>query len=195
MLKQHKAEDDLIKVYGRLIAIGVLLLILTILGFKHFNQMPDMASKSLAIEHNRLLHIMAMIKSQWLSRGRPEQLLLSWESMAPNMHVETVMQQNTVNMAKNVKNQAAVSADVNVTDTGNWITLSKQGWPLLASLDEHGCQLLWYQLLATPLDNITVSFDSDEHICRFVAKDSASLAYQVNSGRVLFMSTIDTKVN
>ena len=188
MLKQQQAEGDLIKVYGRMIAIGVFLLILAVLGFRHLNSIPSMTGKSLALEHNRLLNITAMIKSQWLSTGRPKQLLLNWKSMAPD--VLTNSQADTLNL---VPLQANEELDAQLAATGNWISLSNKGWPVINSLDVMGCERLWYQLLATQLNDIAVSYDADTHVCRYLAEDSTSISYQFSTGRILFFQGDSTK--
>ena len=190
MLKQQQAEGDLIKVYGRMIAIGVFLLILAMLGLRHFNSIPSMTGKSLALEHNRLLNITAMIKSQWLSTGRPKRLLLNWESMAPD--VRTNNQAETSDSGQ-LPLQATDELDAQLVATGNWISLSDKGWPVINSLDVSGCKRLWYQLLATQLNDIDVSYDADTSVCRYLAEDSTSISYQFSTGRILFFQADNIK--
>jgi len=198
MLKQQQAEGDLIKVYGRIIAIGVLLLILAVLGVRHFNSIPNITSKSLELEHNRLLNINAMIKSRWLSTGRPKQLLLNWQSMAPKIQLNTqVAPKSEANpLATSMTAQPILSSsdelDVQLVATENWIRLSNQGWPVINSLDIKGCERLWYQLLATQLNNIEVSYHDDTRVCRYLAEDSTSLSYQFSTGRILFFQGDET---
>lgn len=189
MLKQQKADDELLKIYGRIVAISIFLLVLAILGLKYLNAIPDIAGKSLALEHTRLLNITTMIKSQWLSSGRPKQLLLNWQSMAPNgaenksdVEFTNVEQQNA---ADDVKSQL-VAPD-------NWVSLSEKGWPMIDSLDVQGCKRLWYQLLATPLTDIEVSYDTNDKICRYTVRDSAIISYQFTSGSVLFVQNTGAK--
>jgi len=197
MLKQQQAEGDLIKVYGRVIAIGVFLLILAILGFRHLNSIPSMTGKSLALEHNRLLNITAMIKSQWLSTGRPKQLLLNWKSMAPDVLTNSQAEGNVIASQADTLNlvplQATDELDAQLVATGNWISLSNKGWPVINSLDVVGCERLWYQLLATQLNDIAVSYDADTHVCRYLAEDSTSISYQFSTGRILFFQGESTK--
>ncbi|MCW3170890.1 hypothetical protein [Shewanella subflava] len=190
MLKQQQAEGDLIKVYGRMIAIGVFLLILAMLGLRHFNSIPSMTGKSLALEHNRLLNITAMIKSQWLSTGRPKRLLLNWESMAPDVHTNN---QAETSDSGQLLLQATDELDAQLVATGNWISLSDKGWPLINSLDVSGCKRLWYQLLATQLNDIDVSYDADTSVCRYLAEDSTSISYQFSTGRILFFQADNIK--
>ena len=190
MLKQQQAEGDLIKVYGRMIAIGVFLLILAMLGLRHFNSIPSMTGKSLALEHNRLLNITAMIKSQWLSTGRPKRLLLNWESMAPDVHTNN---QAETSDSGQLPLQATDELDAQLVATGNWISLSDKGWPVINSLDVSGCKRLWYQLLATQLNDIDVSYDADTNVCRYLAEDSTSISYQFSTGRILFFQADNIK--
>lgn len=182
MLKQQKADDDLLRIYGRIIAISIFLLVLAILGGKYFNVMPDIAGKSLALEHTRFLNMTTMIKSQWLSSGRPKQLLLNWQSMAP----KATDNKGNIESAKVAQQSAADGVDNKLVATDNWISLSNKGWPVIDSLDIPGCKRLWYQLLATQLTDIEVSYDADEKICRYTTEDLANISYQFTSGQVLF---------
>ncbi|WP_434939741.1 MSHA biogenesis protein MshF [Shewanella sp. HL-SH8] len=186
MLKQQKADDDLLKIYGRIVAISIFLLVLAVLGIKYFNAMPAIAGKSLALEHTRFLNITTMIKSQWLSSGRPKQLLLNWPSMAP----KAPDNKSAIASAK-VSPQSVVDTLGNqFVATDNWISLSDKGWPVIDSLDVLGCKRLWYQLLATQLTDIEVSYDANDKICRYTAEDSANINYQFTSGQVLFFQKV-----
>ncbi|UJF21983.1 hypothetical protein [Shewanella sp. OMA3-2] len=182
MLKQQKADDDLLKIYGRIVAISIFLLVLAMLGFKYFNAIPTIAGKSLALEHTRFLNITTMIKSQWLSSGRPKQLLLNWQSMAPKVAGNN----GDIGAAKAERQNATDDLDNQFFAADNWISLSDKGWPIIDSLDVQGCKRLWYQLLATQLTDIEVSYDADDRICRYTAGDFANISYQFTSGRVLF---------
>ncbi|UCX06204.1 hypothetical protein [Shewanella glacialimarina] len=182
MLKQQKADDDLLKIYGRIVAISIFLLVLAVLGGKYFNAMPAIAGKSLALEHTRFLNITTMIKSQWLSSGRPKQLLLNWPSMAP----KAPDNKSAIESAKVTLQSAADSLENQFVTTDNWISLSDKGWPVIDTLDVPGCKRLWYQLLATQLTDIEVSYDANDKICRYTAEDSANINYQFTSGQVLF---------
>ncbi|QIR13366.1 hypothetical protein [Shewanella aestuarii] len=193
MLRQQKADDDLLKVYGRILALVVLLLVLGVLGFRHFNTVPTLVGQSFAMEHNRLLNILAMVKSQWLSTGRPDKILLNWQSMAPNV-LKTLDEDIKANKKSNVgesdtNNAVNLSRDFDSQlATGNWISLSKQGWPVLETLDVKGCERLWYQLLVSPLKQVNVSYDAEIGVCRFIAPDSTTISYQTTSGRVIFLA-------
>jgi hypothetical protein len=182
MLKQQKADDGLLKVYGRIITISIFLLVLAILGSKYFNVMPDIAGKSLALEHTRFLNMTTMIKSQWLSSGRPKQLLLNWQSMAP----KAADKKGEFESAKVAQKSVADGVDNQFVATDNWISLSDKGWPMIDSLDVPGCKRLWYQLLATSLTDIEVNYDANDKVCRYTAEDLANISYQFTSGQVLF---------
>lgn len=193
MLRQQKADDDLLKVYGRVLALAVLLLVLAILGFRHFNTVPNLVGQSFAMEHNRLLNILAMVKSQWLSTGRPNKILLNWQSMAPNV-LNTLDKDITANKASSLgegdkTNAVSLQQDLDSQlAAGNWISLSKQGWPILDTPDSQGCERFWHQLLASPLQQIDVTYDIELSVCRFTAPDSTMISYQTTSGRVIFLA-------
>ncbi|WP_372941974.1 hypothetical protein [Shewanella sp.] len=192
MLSQQKADDDLLKVYGKVMAILVLIILVGILGGRYINTAPNLTSQGLALEHNRLLNVLAMVRSQWLASGRPSKMLLSWYDMAPNVQAQDKQDTND----KSSKNgRLAASAQIDNTEaelvgTNNWIQLSSNGWPLVETYDEDGCKRLWQQLLAIDVDELGlhVVYQVKDKVCRFTSTNQASLSYQLQTGRIIYLA-------
>lgn len=217
MLSQQKADNELLKVYGQAIAIVVLLLLLAIFGVRYLNNAPNLGARNLALEHNRFLNVLAMVRSQWLASGRPDKMLLSWHNLASNEpnspktetpKTATELNAGQTNTKVHNDNDNEVINDNNsevinyngtevmnnngdLMGTDNWITLSAQGWPIIDTYDAQGCERLWRQLLATDVQqlSIRVDYQADGHSCRYFSADKASLRYQLQTGRVIFLSS------
>ncbi|MCG9695482.1 MSHA biogenesis protein MshF [Shewanella sp. Isolate11] len=78
MQSQQQSDNHLLQVYGRLVALCVLLVILTVFGFRYFNAIEQTSAQNLRVEQSRLLNVLAMIRGQWLAQGRPQQMKLNW---------------------------------------------------------------------------------------------------------------------
>ncbi|MCL1113749.1 MULTISPECIES: hypothetical protein [Shewanella] len=192
MLSQQKADDDLLKVYGKMIAIVVLLIVLSVLGARYIKTEPILTSQGLAFEHNRLLNVLAMVKSQWLTSGRPNRMLLSWYNVAPKV-LNNSDSDVATESSKNGQFSASAASDnteAELIGTDNWITLSAKGWPIVDTFDNDGCQQLWQQLLATRTSELALSveYQAEDKVCRYVSPNQSSLSYQLLTGRVIFLS-------
>ncbi|GGP61325.1 MSHA biogenesis protein MshF [Shewanella algicola] len=192
MLNQQKADDDLLKVYGKLIAIVVLIILVGILGGRYVNTAPNLTSQGLAFEHNRLLNVLAMVRSQWLASGRPNKMLLSWYDVAPNVLTQD-KSNNNAESSKNGRLDASAQIDnteAELVGTNNWIQLSSNGWPLVETYDEDGCRQLWQQLLAIDVNELglTVVYQAEDKVCRFTSANQASLSYQLQTGRIIYLA-------
>ena len=192
MLSQQKADDDLLSVYGKIVAIVVLLVVLAILGARYINTAPNLTSQGLAFEHNRLLNVLAMVRSQWLTSGRPKKMLLSWYDVAPNVLNDT---KGNAGVESSKTGQPSAfgqldSTEADLIGTNNWIQISPKGWPIVDTYDEKGCNQLWQQLLATSTTelSLTVVYQKTEQVCRYVSPNQSSLSYQLQTGRVIFLS-------
>ncbi|QBF83328.1 hypothetical protein EXU30_11915 [Shewanella maritima] len=185
MEKQQFAEHDIIKAYGRIISVTILVIVLGVLGYRHFSSIPSLVGQSLAIEHKRLLNILAMVRSQWLSSGRPSSLLLDWDSLASNMQASNQGVTGQDNGANSSEDETDLS---NLGFTDNRISLSANGWPLLETENKAGCYRLWHQLLASSTDELSVTYDAKNKICRYMADNNDSVSYQVSSGRVIYFA-------
>ncbi|MBQ4890832.1 hypothetical protein A9267_12390 [Shewanella sp. UCD-FRSSP16_17] len=174
MQKQQKSESDLLRTYGRIITLTLVLVIMAVIASKHFSSVESIGTKGLQLEHSRLLYVLAMVKSQWLSQGRPSALKLSWEDTG-------------------VGSANRQLDEVKVQPQNNIIQMSPQGWPLLNSSDEAGCRALWQQLMASDLHDIKadVFYQKEPEICRFTTEQSGSISYQASSGRVIFLEGSD----
>lgn len=190
MLSQQKADDDLLKVYGKVIAIVVLIILVGILGGRFINTAPNLTSQGLAFEHNRLLNVLAMVRSQWLASGRPNKMLLSWYNVAPN-----VLDKQDTNDKSSKNGRLETSAQIDNTEaelmgTNNWIQLSSSGWPLVETYDEDGCKRLWLQLLAIDVNELglKVVYQAEDKVCRFTSANQTSLSYQLQTGRIIYLT-------
>ncbi len=163
MQSQQKAESDLLRVYGRLVSLTLLLIILAVIGFKYFATMPQLAARSVELEHTRFLNVLAMVRSQWLSLGKPQQMGLDWE----------------------VFNEQSVNNDQTS------VLMSVQGWPQPSHLDDQSCQLLWQQLMGQEAgdESLIGSYFAKDNSCRYRSKNGDSIGYQLNSGRVIFLTS------
>ena len=135
MRKQQKSESDLLKAYARIISLTLIIVIMGVIGAKHFSSVDNIGTKSLELEHSRLLYVLAMVKSQWLSQGRPDTLKLSWENIS-------------VGSANKQLGADTISASKNI------IKMSDEGWPQLNNESVEGCRELWHQLMASDLHDI-----------------------------------------
>ncbi|WP_076538536.1 hypothetical protein [Shewanella sp. UCD-KL21] len=169
MQKQQQSERNLVKSYIRIVSVTLALVIMAVIGAKHFASLDTIGAQSIQREHNRLLYVLAMVKSQWLSQGRPQSLKLTWENLAP----DSVNQQ---------------SKDGTLAEQDNIILMSTFGRPMLKSASPQGCVELWQQLMASNLQDMgaRVNYQTELEICHFATVQSGSISYQVSSGRVIF---------
>jgi hypothetical protein len=167
MHSQQKAESDLLVVYRNAVVMVLILSLFAVLGWRYFSSVSDIRGQSLAVEHNRLVTSLPMIRSQWLSSGRPQQMRLQWQS-APASLAQTGM-------------EGTITEPLLMTHTG---------WPRLSSLDVLGCTKLWQQLLGSDLNQmqLTVEYHDDNQSCSFVTGDGSSLNYQQRGGEVTFLT-------
>lgn len=165
MRSQQQVEGHLLRLYGRTVALCLVLAVMAIMGLRYFSTAPDMGSRHLEIEHTRLLTILAMVRSQWLSLGKPSQLQLNWE----------------ITGLKQLHDKSSV-------------LMNTQGAPQPPSLSSQGCQQLWLQLMGSKLNTqaFVASYYTKDNSCRFMVNTGAdqggSLAYQLDSGRVIFQT-------
>lgn len=162
MQSQQKAESDLLRVYGRLISLCLILIIFAVIGVKHFATMPQLAARSVELEHARFLNVLAMVRSQWLSLGKPQQMRLDWE----------------------------VFNDQSAKNNQTLVIMSTQGWPQPNEFNDQGCQALWLQLMGQEVTDKTLigSYFSRDNSCRYRSQNGDSIGYQLNSGRVIFLT-------
>jgi hypothetical protein len=195
MLSQQKADHELLSVYGRVVAIVVLLVLLAIFGIRYLNTASTIGGRGLEFEQNRFLNVLAMVRSQWLASSRPDKMQLSWHNLASNVpnsgKTETELNAGQTNTEVNNDNDMEViNYNGDLMGTDNWITLSAQGWPIIDTYDAQGCERLWRQLLATNVQqlSITVDYQADDNRCRYLSAHKASLSYQLQTGIVIFLS-------
>ncbi|SQH74911.1 conserved protein of unknown function [Shewanella benthica] len=169
MLSQQKADGELLELYGKMIAIALLLALLGVLGFRYFGSVNHLAAQGLRIDHTRLLNVLGMIKAQWLAQGRPKEMRLDWDT--------------GISISAD-KHSTQITADM------NFVKMSSGGWPLPNKLDSAGCEQLWYRLLGldTASQQVVSVFGQGGDVCSYVANNFDRLGYQLTSGRVIFLT-------
>ncbi|ASJ95444.1 hypothetical protein [Shewanella marisflavi] len=161
MKNQQRVDGELMQAYGKVVAILVLLLILGGLGYGYFAKVDQVSSQGLRFEHNRLLNVLAMVRSQWLVQGRPKEMRLDW------------------------------STAIDLGDGQQpLIKMSDQGWPTLSKVTQEGCKTLWWQLLGgrNELSKIITQADEAGEVCSYIANNGDRLSYQLRSGQVIFLT-------
>lgn len=166
MQSQQQADGELVQMFGKVIAIVLLLTLLSILGFRYFGSVDKISAQGLRVDHTKMLNVLAMVKAQWLAKGRPSEMRLEWDGL---------------DFATQEKH---VSVDQNL------VKMSHGGWPLPDTADSMGCKQLWHQLLglAPGKQQIVTQLSSEGDVCSFVAKNADRLSYQLTTGRVIFLT-------
>lgn len=160
MLSQQKAESALLGIYGKLIALIILLMILAYISFHYFGNIKLAVQPSIQVEHNRLLNVLGVARSQWLMRSKPDILLLDWYSDDKDR----------------------------VSSTGK-VRMSKGGWPILNETSAAGCRQLLTELLGQGyMQQIETRFNFDTGTCRYIDESGESISYQTQSGQVIFLT-------
>lgn len=162
MQSQQKAEGDLLRLYGRMITVALVLMIMAVIGAKYWVIMPQIVARGLEVDHARFLNVLVMVRSQWLSLGKPQRLQLNWEAFdSPSR-----------------ENDASV------------VTMNPLGWPQPERFTTEGCQALWWQLMGAKLNDeaLVASYLSKDNTCHYRAQNGDSLGYQLSSGRVIFLT-------
>lgn len=155
MQRQQLADSELIQLYGKMIAIVVVLLILTVLAFRFMGSVEQVSNQGLKVEHTRLVNVLAMVRSQWLSQGRPDSLLLNWSTGESSTSVEPVL-----------INQQGLPTLERADEAG-----CRQLW----------LQLLGPK---PDRVDVMVATTDNGPACEFVSGNGDKLIYQLNSGQV-----------
>ena len=160
MLSQQKSDRELLSLSGKVFSIIILLLVLSYLAFSHFDGIKLLGNSNIQNVHNKMLNVLAGVKSQWLIRGQPTQLKLDWR---------TDLNQDRLQVS--------------------YVSMSEGGWPMPNETSVAGCRQLIGSLLG---DSYTKHFvtelDINTETCRYVGVDGGSISYQLNSGRVIFLT-------
>ena len=160
MQSQQKADNDLLHIYGRMISVGLVLVIMAVVGAKYFLTLPQIAARGLEVEHTRLLNVLVMVRSQWLSLGKPQQMQLNWE----------------------------VLDNISIKPETSVVSMNDLGWLQPKSFTAQGCQDLWWQLMGTELDNadLVADYSAKDNRCHYLSPNGNSIDYQLDSGSVIF---------
>ena len=160
MLSQHKADSELLNVYGKIIALIILLFVLFYLSFQYFGSIKQLGQLSLRVEHTRLVNIVAVARSQWLMRSKPDILLLDWYS----------------------------DSEEHISSTGQ-VRMAAGGWPIPNETSVAGCRQLLAELLGDRgLLQINTEFNPDTGECRFIGDSGNQISYQTITGQVIFLT-------
>ncbi len=171
MQSQQQADGELVQMFGKVIAIVLLLTLLSILGFRYFGSVDKITAQGLRIDHTKMLNVLAMVKAQWLSKGRPSEMRLEWD-------------------ASGFQEREPFNIEGENSEGRNLVKMSHGGWPLPDTADSMGCKQLWHQLLglAPGKQQIVTQLSSEGDVCSFVAKNADRLSYQLTTGRVIFLT-------
>ncbi|RTR40466.1 hypothetical protein EKG38_00660 [Shewanella canadensis] len=166
MQSQQQADGELLQMFGKVIAIVLLLTLLSILGFRYFASVDKISAQGLRVDHTKMLNVLAMVKAQWLAKGRPSEMRLEWD---------------TSGFQEREPFEAAGQ---------NLVKMSHGGWPLPDVADSVGCKQLWRQLLGRgPVEQqVVTQLNSEGDVCSYIANNSERLSYQLTTGRVIFLT-------
>ncbi|MFQ6371857.1 MSHA biogenesis protein MshF [Shewanella sp. YIC-542] len=159
MTPQRRADTALMSVYQQLVALVLLLLLLGIIGARYFNGLQQVTDNTLQVEHNRLLNVLAMVRSQWLSQGSPASLSADWQL-----------------------SQARSEQDVLKMAQGGWPLPASYGATGCQQLWQ---QLLGVPLQSL---GISVRYQADTSTCEYHNRTGQYISYQLSSGRVMFLT-------
>ncbi|KFZ37820.1 hypothetical protein HR45_08160 [Shewanella mangrovi] len=160
---QPQEQQDLksISLFRQLIALVVFLILLATIAERYFGGINTVSANSLALEHNRLLNVLAMVRSQWQSLGKPQRMTADW------LLFENGQATNTL-----------------VMDRGGWPTIDTfdaQGCE----------QLWFELLGVTAQQaDVATEFDGQQQICHFRTESGQSISYQISSGQVAYSGDV-----
>ncbi|WOT04794.1 hypothetical protein [Shewanella youngdeokensis] len=119
-----------------------------------------MSQQSFNDEHNRLLNILGVIRSQWQLQGRPQKLKLDW-------HSELNSNNNVI----------------------GYVAMADGGWPIPDQQNVKGCSQLIDELLGTGYsETLSIDYNFNTGVCRYMGTHGSSISYQTTSGRVIFVT-------
>lgn len=159
MKSQQKADGELLQVFGKVVAIVLLLTLLSVLGFRYFGSVSNISSQGLRVDHNRLLNVLGMVKAQWLAQGRPTEMKLTWASTG------TEYAESYVKMS-----------------AGGWPLPNNRD---ASGCEQLWYQLLGKDTLS---QQFVSEIDAKRDVCNYIANNSDRVGYQLTSGRVIFLT-------
>lgn len=159
MQSQQQADGELLQVFGKVVAIVLLLTLLSVLGFRYFGSVNNISAQGLRVDHTRLLNVLGMVKAQWLAQGRPSEMHLSWDS-AGTEYATSIVKMSSGGWP--LPNQANSSG-------------CEQLW----------YQLLGHDTLSQQLVS---KMSAEGDVCSYIANNSDRLGYQLISGHVIFLT-------
>ncbi|ABV35161.1 conserved hypothetical protein [Shewanella sediminis HAW-EB3] len=171
MQSQQQADGELVQMFGKVIAIVLLLTLLSILGFRYFASVDKISAQGLRLDHSKLLNVLAMVKGQWLAKGRPSEMRLEWDTSGFQDSEPFIIEGEN-------------------SEEHTLVKMSHGGWPLLDTADSVGCKQLWRQLLGRELveQQVVTQLNPEGDVCSYIANNSDRLSYQLSTGRVVFLT-------
>lgn len=161
MQPQEQANGKTLSVFRQLITLIVMLVIIAVFADRYFSSVNNVSAQGLAIEHNRLVNVLAMVRSQWLSLNRPDELQVDWL-----LHDESPAS-NRLTMHR-----------------GGWPTVTSQD---NAGCEQLWQQLLG---LSAAQSELNIAFDSVAQTCQYIAANGQRIEYQLNSGQVRYSADV-----
>nr|WP_283102797.1 hypothetical protein [Shewanella abyssi] len=147
----------------RVFALVILSLVLSYLAFNYFDSVNKVGKQSMQVEHNRLLNVLGVIRSQWLIQGKPDRLQLDWRSDLTDS-VETI----------------------------SYVSMAAGGWPIPDETTVAGCRALVEELLGVSYaQQVVTKFNFNTGVCRYIGISGGSISYQIGSGRVIFLTDFE----
>ncbi|WP_237524070.1 hypothetical protein [Shewanella sp. KX20019] len=136
------------------------MLVLSYLAFGYFGGVNQVGQRSIQVEHNRLLNVLGVIRSQWQIQGKPERLQLDWRSDLTDS-----------------------------AETISYVSMATGGWPIPDETSVAGCRELIGELLGLSYaKQVVTKFNSNTGACRYIGEEGGSISYQTSSGRVIFLT-------
>ena len=176
MNRQQKLEASLMQTFTRVLVV-VLISVLVAIGIKQMlANVQVFHNENLKQEVQRLKHVIQVLHNQWLIKGKPNKLEVTWSKLAENM------------------------SDIEIAATNNKteIQFNAQGVPQLKTKDNQGCEQLWQALMAadSKLLNIQAEYEQQHDVCLFRQQLKADeeqllgeIHYQMNTGQVDYLET------
>lgn len=163
---QQKINHNLLQGLSRIIAVFLLLILFFVALASLVKPLDEAKQQSLHQEYLHLKLALTSIHSQWVIRGKPRQLLVSWQNV------------------DNIFTEKHHSQSSKLAQSRFWI--SRQGFPIPAQASAAGCQQLWDKLLGINDRQlkIQVFYTENSHICQFRLAGSGKIVYDFALGQM-----------
>ena len=161
MQPQEQANGKTLGVFRQLITLIVMLVIIAVFAERYFSSVNNVSAQGLALEHNRLVNVLAMVRSQWLSLNRPDELQVDWL-----LHDESPASNRLL------------------MNRGGWPTVRHYDETGCAALWQ---QLLG---LSAEQSELYIRYDNASQTCQFIAANGQRIEYQLSSGQERYSADV-----